>query len=153
MTNGIRYAHTNLIAADWRRLADFYCDVFGCAPVGPERDLHGEWIDKITALPGARIRGVHLRLPGCDVGGPTLEIFSYEPANPAAAPPPINRQGLGHIAFHVASVEETLQKLLANGGTRLGELVVRDYDSLGVLTAVYARDPEGNILEIQNWRK
>jgi predicted enzyme related to lactoylglutathione lyase len=25
-----RYVHTNLIAADWQRLARFYCDVFGC---------------------------------------------------------------------------------------------------------------------------
>ena len=33
-----RYAHTNLIARDWRRLSDFYVRVFGCVPVPPERD-------------------------------------------------------------------------------------------------------------------
>lgn len=153
MTNAIRYVHTNLIAADWRQLADFYCEVFGCRPTGPERDLHGEWIEKMTVLPSARIRGVHLSLPGYGPGGPTLEIFSYEPANLAASQPVINRQGFGHLAFHVDSVEHTLQKLLENGGGQLGELIVRDYGSLGILTAVYARDPEGNILEIQNWRK
>jgi catechol 2,3-dioxygenase-like lactoylglutathione lyase family enzyme len=153
MTNEIRYVHTNLIAQDWRRLANFYCEVFECRPIGPERDLHGEWIGKMTALPGVRIKGVHLRLPGHDAGGPTLEIFSYEPANLAAAQPAVNRQGLGHLAFHVDSVEATLQKLLENGGGQLGELIVRDYGGLGVLTAVYARDPEGNIIEIQNWRK
>lgn len=50
-------------------------------------------------------------------------------------------------------VEKTLAALLAHGGERLGELEVRDYGDLGVLTVVYARDPEGNIIEIQNWRK
>jgi predicted enzyme related to lactoylglutathione lyase len=34
-----RYAHTNLIAMDWRRLAAFYRDVFDSVPVPPERDL------------------------------------------------------------------------------------------------------------------
>ena len=29
---GARYAHTNLIARDWRRLVDFYQTVFGCVP-------------------------------------------------------------------------------------------------------------------------
>ncbi len=46
-----------------------------------------------------------------------------------------------------------MQKLLESSGRRLGELIVRDYGCLGILTAVYACDPEGNILEIQNWRK
>jgi catechol 2,3-dioxygenase-like lactoylglutathione lyase family enzyme len=150
--SAIRYVHTNIIAADWRRLARFYCDVFGCRPVGPERDLHGDWLDKITALPGARITGIHLALPGYDRDGPTLEIFSYQPENPAAGNPAINRQGLGHTAFHVPDVAATLAALLACGGAMLGELIVRDYGDLGILTAVYARDPEGNIIEIQNWR-
>src|SRR5678815_5648625 len=30
---GVRYVHTNLIARDWRALARFYEDVFGCVPV------------------------------------------------------------------------------------------------------------------------
>lgn len=30
----VRYAHANLIARDWRPLADFYEPVFGCRPVG-----------------------------------------------------------------------------------------------------------------------
>lgn len=66
----------------------------------------------------------------------------------------LNRQGLGHLAFHVESVEAVLNQLLASyGGEQLGGLIKRDYGELGVLTAVYARDPEGNIIEIQNWQK
>jgi len=31
----MKYTHTNLVARDWRRLADFYIKVFGCTPVPP----------------------------------------------------------------------------------------------------------------------
>ncbi len=67
-----RYAHTNLIADDWRRVADFYIEVFDCVPVSSERDHHGPLTDELTAMPGARIRGRHLRLPGHGDNGPTL---------------------------------------------------------------------------------
>jgi predicted enzyme related to lactoylglutathione lyase len=30
-----RYAHTNLIARDWRRLARFYAEAFGCELLAP----------------------------------------------------------------------------------------------------------------------
>ena len=33
-SSGIRYAHTNLMANDWRKLQDFYVQVFGCEPGG-----------------------------------------------------------------------------------------------------------------------
>jgi hypothetical protein len=41
MTLQATYVHTNLIAHDWRALAEFYQQVFGCVPVPPERDLSG----------------------------------------------------------------------------------------------------------------
>jgi len=37
----MKYAHTNLIARDWRALADFYVAQFGCEVVPPERDYAG----------------------------------------------------------------------------------------------------------------
>ncbi|PYI70612.1 MAG: glyoxalase, partial [Verrucomicrobia bacterium] len=73
-----KYVHTNLIARDWKRLVQFYSEVFGCQPKGPERDLSGNWLDSVNAVPNAHLRGVHLRLPGYGDDGPTLEIFSYD---------------------------------------------------------------------------
>ncbi len=148
----MKYVHTNIIARDWKRLSEFYITVFKCTPVPPERHLSGAWVDRLTALNGAGIDGVHLRLPGYD-DGPTLEIFSYTPSNFRETPDGINRQGFGHIAFLVDSIEEVLNDLLKNGGSRLGEIVVTDYKELGTLTVVYASDPEGNYIEIQNWSK
>ena len=152
MVDPIKYVHTNLIAKDWRKLAQFYIDVFGCRPVGPERDLSGEWVEELTGIPDVRIRGIHLSLPGYEAG-PTLEIFGYQPEQNRDDEPAINLQGFGHLAFHVAAVEAILAKLEAHGGQPLGKIIRREYETLGLLTAVYARDPEGNIIEIQNWQK
>ncbi|MEE3179372.1 MAG: VOC family protein, partial [Verrucomicrobiota bacterium] len=68
----VKYAHTNLIARDWRKLARFYEKVFGCIPLPPERDYGGANLEAATALPGAILRGMHLQLPGYGEGGPTL---------------------------------------------------------------------------------
>ncbi|KKI90592.1 glyoxalase [Bacillus sp. SA1-12] len=148
----IKYAHTNIVAKDWRRLSDFYVKVFDCKPVLPERDLSGKWIEKVTNIDNVRIKGIHLTLPGYDEG-PTLEIFQYYPENPDRHPSNISYQGFGHIAFVVDNVEEVLNKVIECGGKKYGALEKKEYDSLGVLTVVYAEDPEGNIIEIQNWKK
>jgi predicted enzyme related to lactoylglutathione lyase len=148
---GIKFVHTNLIARDWRKLSQFYIDVFDCQPQSPERDLSGEWLDRLTKIKGVKVRGVHLILPGYDQG-PTLEIFEYDPEI-CKTKFRINEQGFGHIAFHVDVVEEVVAKLSEHGGKVLGEIIRKNYEGIGLLTAVYAQDPEGNFLEIQNWRK
>jgi catechol 2,3-dioxygenase-like lactoylglutathione lyase family enzyme len=145
-----RYAHTNLIARDWRRLAQFYQDVFGCTPQPPERDLQGEWLEAATAVPGAHIRGVHLRLPGWGDTGPTLEIFAYEPQGPDQEKP-IHRTGFGHIAFQVQDVACALEAVLAAGGQQIGEVVHVPVSGAGTITFVYVADPEGNAIELQRW--
>ena len=148
----IKYVHTNIIARDWKKLADFYIQVFGCTPVPPERDISGEWIDEMTGISSVRIRGAHLRLPGYE-DGPTLEIFTYEPGETDTEFSGINLLGFGHIAFHVDDIEAVLAVLLTHGGTKFGGLVTKEYEGFGTFAGVYARDPEGNIIEIQNWKR
>lgn len=152
----IKYVHTNIIAHDWQKLARFYIDVFGCEPVYPERDIRGAWIEEVTGIRDVHIRGIHLRLPGYERGpeseGPTLEIFQYDHIAASPGLPAINGAGFAHIAFLVDDVAACLDMLLANGGHKLGEMVVQELEYVGILTVVYARDPEGNIVEIQNWQ-
>ena len=106
-----RYAHTNMIARDHKKLIAFYKAVFHCRSIGETRDLRGEWL---TGLSGAHIVGEHLCLPGYGEDHPTLEIFSYD--HMEEADPKINRCGLAHLAFEVDDVEETLKRVLENGG-------------------------------------
>lgn len=146
-----RFVHTNLIAEDWVKLAEFYERVFGCTPLPPERDLSGVWLEVASGVPGARLRGVHLRLPGYGNGGPTLELFHYDPQLDGMPAAP-NRPGFGHIAFAVADVEVALQKIIQAGGGQLGEIVTVCVPDAGMITFVYATDPEGNIIELQHWQ-
>lgn len=146
---GAVFAHTNLIARDWRRLAAFYETVFGCEPVGPERDLSGEWLEAGTGVAGAHIRGQHLRLPG---GAATLEIFQYG-HSPDRPQPLANQLGFLHLAFRVEDVEASVEAVLSAGGSRVGDTVRREVPGVGILTFAYIRDPEGNILELQRWDK
>lgn len=110
----MKYVHTNLVAKDWQALARFYQQIFGCIPVPPERDLRGEQLEAGTGLPGAHLRGVHLRLPGYGDDGPTLEIFSYNMLT-SRGPTAVNRPGLGHLAFSVDDVNATRQAVLRAG--------------------------------------
>ena len=145
-----KYVHTNLIARDWKRLVRFYSDVFGCEPKPPERDMSGAWLDQLTSLRNAHLSGVHLQLPGYGGDGPTLEIFSYNQLVERQLPS-ANQCGFGHIAFAVDDVDEALRAVIAAGGSTVGNIVATEVDDVGVLRVVYARDPEGNIVELQKW--
>jgi catechol 2,3-dioxygenase-like lactoylglutathione lyase family enzyme len=150
MIRDARYAHTNLIARDWRSLARFYTDVFGCVIVPPERDYSGRALEAGSGVRGARLQGAHLRLPGHGSEGPTLEIFQY--AELASALEPVaNRPGLGHIAFSVASVSEAHAEVLAHGGRAVGEIVKLATSTGAEVTWCYVADPEGNLIELQAW--
>ena len=143
----MKYTHTNLVAHDWRRLADFYIKIFDCQPVPPERDLKGEWLDKALNLKDTHITGIHLKLPGY-TDGPTLEIFQYNETANSIKPYP-NTPGYGHIAFSVPNVQETANKIIEMGGEMIGELTTITIEGYGRLVFAYMRDPEGNIIEIQ----
>ena len=145
-----KYAHTNLIAEDWRKLARFYEEVFDCEPVPPERDYRGENLEAATGIEGAALRGMHLRLPGYGAEGPTIEIFEYEEVERRERPA-INRPGFAHIAFAVDDVAAVRDEVLAAGGSEYGELTVFKTAHGCQVTMVYLADPEGNIIELQTW--
>ncbi|MEM6342911.1 MAG: VOC family protein [Bacteroidota bacterium] len=148
----IRFAHTNIISHNWRKLADFYIQCFDCEIVPPLRKQSGDWLSRGTGVKNASLEGAHLRLPGYGESGPTLEIYQYAEiaAQSAVAP---NQRGFGHIAFEVDNVAEVLAKVENLGGSAQGEITIREVAGVGKITFVYARDPEGNLIELQNWQK
>ena len=50
-------------------------------------------------------------------------------------------------------MEKTLAVILAAGGEQVGEVVTAAYPNNMEAVFVYARDPEGNIIELQSWRQ
>ena len=146
----VKYVHTNLVATNWRELAEFYIKVFGCKRRPPERKLKGDWLDSLTAIRYARIEGIHLSLPGYGERGPTLEIFQYSRMKGARSPS-VSRPGFGHIAFAVTDVKSALARVKRHGGSAVGSLISTTIEGVGRIEVVYARDPEGNVVELQKW--
>lgn len=145
----IQYTHVNIVAEDWRALADFYIRVFGCRLKPPVRDHKGDWLSRGTGVENAALAGAHLILPGFGDDGPTLEIFQFSETLDNARSQ-ANRKGLRHIAFRVDDVAEMMETVIQNSGSGLGEIVSRHVKGVGILTFVYVRDPEGNIIELQS---
>jgi catechol 2,3-dioxygenase-like lactoylglutathione lyase family enzyme len=145
-----RFGHVNVTSRDWRRLADFYRDLFGCELVPPERDYSGSDLDAATCVPGAHLTGAHLRLPGYGDTGPTIEIYQYDAVEPGR-PPRVDRAGWGHVAFQVPDVPTALDEVVAAGGSRFGEVVTLTTKTGSRVTWCYAADPDGNLLELQAW--
>ena len=145
-----RFGHTAIVARDPERLAAFYIEVLDCEISGPRRDLFGTALERGMGLPGAHVQGVHLRLPGHGEQGPVLEIFQLDQTVPASDA--VNRVGLMHIAFSVDDVQATLDRITSEGGSTQGEIAEVAVVGVGTAEFVYARDPEGNIVELQGWK-
>ena len=149
MIAGARYGHTNLIAKDWRALARFYEEQFGCTPVPPERDFKGRDLERGTGIPGAELRGVHLRLPGH--GARRADARNLQLQRPGGQAV----RGSQPAGVRTHRVRGRRRGGCTRGGTcrrrtargRSGHAHER---GRGKLTWVYVTDPEGNILELQS---
>lgn len=149
------FHHVNIMSPDPERLARFYIEVFGCERDGPDRDLQGDWIARGTGLPGAHITGLMLRLPAPAHAdgrpGARLEIFKVEGAE-LQEPGRVTRPGLMHLCFEVDDAHDTLARMLAAGGAVQGEIVDSGtVPGVGRADFCYARDPDGNIVELVAW--
>ncbi len=152
----IRLAHVSITAKDLSKLREFYERALGFVAARPERGFSGEWLGKGTGVPGAEMKRVHLRLPDDGEGGAHLELIEYSGATGENAPSAANSHGLRHLAFETGSAEEIAwlrDLIIANGGADLGEITEKEIDGLGAVTFVYMTDPEGNIIELLNWRE
>ncbi len=140
--------HVNINAKDWKKVAAFYEEVFGCTRILPEKAIAGDYAKQLTGLDGADIGGITLAFPD-DPDGCQLEIFQYN-IQDDTAPGTINMTGLGHIAIDVEDIEVTTEKLLAAGGSFVGSQVHRTYADKPDLFIHYVKDCEGNIIELMD---
>lgn len=121
----------------------FYSEAFGfelvAAPHHWKADRH---IDRITNLEDSAGAVALLRSGNC-----YLELFEFiQPEPGSARPRDPNDKGYTHFCVDVVGIEEEM--------VRLTELGMRFHQSqpvenMGVVKSIYGRDPEGNIIEIQ----
>ncbi|SLN12225.1 Glyoxalase-like domain protein [Falsiruegeria litorea R37] len=145
-SNGVlRVSHLNIVARDVDRLAEFYRRVFGCQDLRPPRELSGKAVDRGIGLRGAKIRSVWLSLPGAvDMFLELFEFAAYEDRPAGSA----NSAGYAHVAFEVEDLQAAHEGILQAGGSALGEVTNLGSDETPYF-AVYMRDPEGNIIELE----
>jgi catechol 2,3-dioxygenase-like lactoylglutathione lyase family enzyme len=140
MIRGIH--HTAISTGDLQRSLAFYCDLLGF-----EKVFEGGWpagievADNITGLSGSSAQLAMLR-----AGNACIELFQY--ASPAPSPGNPNRpvcdHGITHICLDVTDVDAEYERLLAAG--------MRFHcppQDLGGSRVTYGRDPDGNVVELQ----
>ncbi|WP_371810452.1 VOC family protein [Ruegeria sp. HKCCD8929] len=135
----------SLTARDADELSAFYRGAFGFVDLRPPRRLSGDVVSRGNGLPNSDIYSLWLNLP--DHHEPFLEIMEY--AETVSRPiPAVNEPGYGHLAFEVLDLIKTIERALRLGGSLLGDVSNFGTEEQPHLI-VYIRDPEGNILELE----
>ncbi|MFT6291448.1 MAG: catechol 2,3-dioxygenase-like lactoylglutathione lyase family enzyme [Ilumatobacter sp.] len=145
MIRGIH--HVAISTPDLDRLVAFYRDVCGFSEV-----MNTSWrgrplVDRMIGLTDSAARQVMLK-----AGNAYLELFEYE--SPAGAPgdpdrPPSNH-GYTHFCLDVVDIDAEYERLSASGMTfHSSPPTVEEMGGVRRLRAIYGRDPDGNILELQ----
>ncbi len=134
--------HASITTGDIDRLAAFYRDQFGFETV-METAWHGDnaRADAIWGVTGSAVRMVMLRTANA-----YLELFEFaHPVSPErGSQRPVSHQGLTHICIAVSDLEAEYARLSAAGMA----FNCAPQHMPGVCSAVYGRDPDGNLIEL-----
>jgi catechol 2,3-dioxygenase-like lactoylglutathione lyase family enzyme len=136
------FSHVGITVADFNRTVRFYWEVFGCPLVGVA-ETPAERVRTFFGVdvPDGRCRIGWIRVPG----GGVLEIFEFQPQQPAV-PIPWNRVGLTHFSFNVRNLEKWHAHLTRKGV----ECVSRPERSPRGHSFFFAKDVDGNLIELMD---
>lgn len=140
MVRGIH--HVAVHVRDLDRMVKFYGDAFGFEIVGEAFSWRDEpLIDRILDVPGSAASGCMMRAGTC-----YLELFQFSAPEPVSTRPlrPFDK-GYTHFCVDVTEIEAECERLKGLG-MRFGHPGPVD---MGHVKSVYGRDPEGNVIEIQ----
>ena len=144
-----RFGHVNLIARDWRALADFYTRMLGCEFVPPERDYRAT-----TSPPGPASRAppCAARISGCP--GTARPARPSRSTSSSRCPTASRRREPAGLPAH--RVRRAVgcggaRRDPAAGGRAIGSVVTLQTADGRFVTWTYVTDPEENIIELQSW--
>jgi len=140
MIHGIH--HTAISTPDIDRLVAFYRDLLGARIMSEFKWPKGSEIaDRIVGLEGSSARAAMLML-----GNAMIEIFEFETPEPAANDPkrPVCDHGITHLCLDVTDIQGEYERLVEAGMT-----FHSPPQDLGAVWATYGRDPDGNVVELQ----
>jgi catechol 2,3-dioxygenase-like lactoylglutathione lyase family enzyme len=134
------FSHVGISVASLERSLAFYRDLLGMKVV-EEVTFKGERYEAILALKGARGRIAILKS-----GNLALELFEFvEPTpKPADRTRPVSDHGITHVAVEVDNIQALYDRLSAAGVS----FHCPPIHFPACATATYARDPDGNVVEM-----
>ena len=144
MINGIH--HVAISTPNLNRLVDFYKNVLGFEIVYETSWEKREIIDQIVGLKNSAARSVMLRAHNTHI-----ELFEYSAPEPVPGDPnrPVCDHGYTHLCFDVNDIDAEYERLL-EGGIRFHTPPPKsDQLGSGKIRATYGRDPDGNVIELQ----
>ena len=140
MIRGIH--HVSITVQDMDRMLAFYRDVLGFPEIMRSSWADSDDMDRLVDLKGSQANVVLL-----NAGNMVLELFDYRAPSGIHDPRrPVNNPGYTHICLDVEDIETEYRRLESAGMTFNRSIM--DVEELG-LRAVYGRDPEGNVIEVQ----
>jgi len=127
---------------DLNQMISFYREAFGFEQVGEEfKWKNVEAMDRILDVPRSAAKGVMMRAGTC-----YIELFEFQaPAPEMAKPKQPYDKGYTHFCVDVTEIEIEYDRLKTLGMT-FGHNEPID---MGHVKTIYGRDPEGNVIEIQ----
>lgn len=140
----MRFDQVKILASDLDLLVGFYEEALDCEVVVPPLSTDSV-VARGAGVPDGTVILCALRLPGRGDRGPILELYSVEGDTPDGWN---YRPGSGQLAFEVDDLETAIGKVVAAGGSMLGEVVEWQGPSGTTARFIYLRDPEGNIVDL-----
>jgi len=145
MIRGIH--HVAISTSDLDRLVAFYRDVIGLTVLRQSEWSPGsELIDAIVGLDGSSARTATL-----GAANAYLELFQYRtpPGRPQDRDRPVADHGYTHFCLDVVDIDAEYDRLV-EAGMRF-HCAPPPASSLGsgALRSTYGRDPDGNVIELQ----
>ena len=146
--------HVNIVVNDLERMVAFYRDALGLKET-KRVTISGTWVATTVGLSGVHADVVYLEFEA----GPRIELIRYnrpEASRPAGVDRP-NAPGLRHIAFRIDDIDATVSRL-EKAGVKFFSDVQQVPDTQVTYAGgirkrlIYFADPEGNILELCEYK-
>jgi catechol 2,3-dioxygenase-like lactoylglutathione lyase family enzyme len=146
--------HINIVATDLDSMIDFYTRVLELK-ITKRVTISGEWIGSVVGLSDVHADVVYLDADQ----GPRIELIRYN--RPVIARPgdvdKANAPGLRHLAFNVSDIDASVDKLRSGGVKFFSDIQVVPGSQVTYAAGVrkrlvYFQDPEGNLLELCEYK-
>jgi catechol 2,3-dioxygenase-like lactoylglutathione lyase family enzyme len=136
------FNHTSFTVADLDRTVKFWRETLGFRAASVS-ERSGDWQERLTGVPGARLRIAHLYGYGHH-----MEFIQYlDGAAPGDGIEP-NRSGAAHICLEVNDIAATARTLFEAGATAQGAIIEVTGGPVSGGQASYIRDPNGILIEL-----